>query len=332
MKKYLAILIGLMAYFTSCTDQDDVDIKYQVDFTVSPGKIMENFKDVKENAGELDLGDEYKLRLAAFVYDQEGNLVLKNEKLVDDYTTDFIFSEILPSGNYTVIALSNAVKGNSLDNLEIEFWGYSDYTHLKDFTLEQYNFSRVSILGLGECSLDVENGSGAATIKLAPATAMLEVHWMHPQLFDLGSPTGHQLLVSNETFTGLKYHSPAWETFNQLGTSRVWIVGSLTEEECTQSKYTDLYAFYSFLPQDLSYYAKTDYVDKSGSKRTKTYGFSTTAIQAGKQYVLDITPYYETTESMGTRSSQISLKSQPRFETSIHVKSFIGQSKSFNSK
>lgn len=332
MKKYIAVLIGLMAYFTSCTDQDDVDIKYQVDFTVSPGKIMENFKDVKDNAGDLDLGDEYQLRLSVFVYDTEDNLVLKKEKLVEDYNTDFNFSEILPSGHYTVVGLSSVVKGNSLDDLEIEFCTYSDYNHLNDFTIEQYNFSRVAILGLTETALTVEDGSGLAILKLKPATSMLEVHWMYPQLFNLGSPTGHQLLVSNETFSKLKYSFPTWEAFNQLGTSRVWILNTINEEICTQTQYSDIYELHALLPQDLTYYVKTNYVDKSGNSRSKTYGNSAITLEAGKQHVLHITPNYQTTESIGTRSFEVSVKKHLQVVNSIRVKSLIEQDKSLNSK
>lgn len=332
MKKYIVLLLGLMAYFTSCTDQDEVDIKYQVDFTVSPGKIMENFKEVQENAGDLDLGDEYQLRLSVFVYDAEENLVVKKEKLVEDYNTDFNFSEILPSGSYKVIGLSSVVKGNSLDNLEIEFYTYSEYNHLNNFTIEQYNFSRVSILGLTEASLTVEDGSGSVNLQLKPATSMLEVHWMYPQLFNLGSPTGHQLLVSNETFSGLKYSSPAWEAFNQLGTSRVWILGTISEEECTQTKYRDIYAFYALLPQELTYYAQTNYVDKSGNSRSKTYGHSTITLEAGKQHVLDITPNSQTTESIGTRSSHRNVEKRAQVVSNIRVKSLIEEVQPLNSK
>lgn len=329
MKKYIIVLIGLMAYFSSCTDQDEVDINYQVDFTVSPAKVMENFKEVKEGAGNLELTDEYKLRLSAFIYDQEGNLVLKNEKLVDNYNTDFTFSDILPTGNYTVVALSSVVVGNSLDNLETELYLFSDYNRLNEFTIEQHNFRRFSVLGIAEYPLNIDNQKQEATIRLKPATSMLELHWMRPQLFDLGLPTGHQLLGSNETYSGMKYNSPDWEPFNKLGTSRVWILNTIDEETCTQTKYGDIYDFLSILPQKLEYYVETNYVNTSGISKTKTYAYSSITLEQGKQHVLHITPYKESTESIGTRSMQSAQQKMAPTLTRMLVKTLLDQSKSY---
>lgn len=164
--------------FTSCTDSEEVDLKYQVNVVVDPSEVIKSFNGFvygDELLG-LDMYDDTELALTSFVYDANGDLVLSKRGNVKDYTKKGSFSLSLgASDKYTIVTFSYAVlqdDGETYSNYSI-----SDYNRLDKLTIEQNNpnsfYSNWSILGLDITTIDASQSD--VRIDLEPATAMIEL-------------------------------------------------------------------------------------------------------------------------------------------------------------
>lgn len=282
MKKYLAILIGLMAYFTSCTDQDDVDIKYQVDFTVSPEKVMSGFIPYAE--GDFDIPSDYNVRIRALIYDASGLLVSKTEELVKNYLADFTFSVVLPVGEYTVITSSDVVEGNSLSNIDTHYWSFSGDRKLADYTVknEGYWGNSKDMLGLTQTELHVE-GVTNKEIHIQPITALVESHISRIHSNSLITYASIQY-----QFTGdlIKYINQTWAFSSSAATTDDF---ELQRIDLTDSGYDNVPGVYSYgavLPaNNQTFKGYIQYIDADGKLKEGTTKSTTTVnFESGKQY------------------------------------------------
>lgn len=289
MKKYIVLLIGLMAYFTSCTDQDDVDIKYQVDFTVSPEKVISGFEEYKE--GDFALDTEKKVRIRALIYDMSGNLVSKTEELVNSYSTNLTFSTVLPIGEYNVITSTDVVEGSSASNISLAYWTFSAEDNLSKLTINRENLMDhmgSGTLGLSQTKISVgEPASVAITVK--PITAMIYCLFMN--FNDLqGTDFNLTYLEINYKYRIDKIMNAAdsWAFTSTSATTDKYRIASLdlTIPDYEQSK--GIYNFHAFLPEtNKEFEGYVEYIYKDGKEYGETTDASTISIEAGKQYTLN---------------------------------------------
>ena len=126
MKKYIinicTVAIAILSVI-SCTNES-VEIKKQVQITISPSKVL---KDIVPfyNPSDIDMyqeeGNAAKLKLIALIYDKNGNLYHKSEKIVKDYNSDYTFSILVDEEEYRILAFSYSV-------LEIDGETHSAYS------------------------------------------------------------------------------------------------------------------------------------------------------------------------------------------------------------
>lgn len=307
MKKYLAILIGLMAYFTSCTDQDDVDIKYQVDFTVSPAEVMSGFKEIQP--GNFTLEDGVKVRITAFIYDISGELYTKSEGLVNDFNTSYSFSEILPEGDYTIIATANTVIGNSLDDIT-PIWEYSNEGSMNTLKVtEKLRDYWESTLGLTEITLSVVKPM-SCSISLQAATALIGLHyttwWKYTNVTDYGFwYTCNDIMTHNS--------GGSWDYSNELAVDYFYTTYLNVEKHINAGNTgKTIYDYIALLPGTYYYEGSVKGINSKGEVASYNFPKNTSGatikgsmtLSAGNQYEVNIDCYNETISFQSQTKSQ----------------------------
>lgn len=289
MKKYIAVLLGLMAYFTSCTDQDDVDIKYQVDFTVSPEKVMSGFEEYKE--GDFALLSDSKVRIRALIYDLSGNLVSKTEELVNSYSTNLTFSTVLPIGEYNVITSTDVVEGSSASNVSSAYWTFSSEENLSKLTIHRedlMDYMGDATLGLSQTKISVGEPASVA-ISVKPITAMIYCVFMNFNDF--------QGTDFNLTYLEIDYKyridkitnaGDSWTFTSTSATTDKYRIASLDLTNPDYEQSTGIYNFHAFLPEtNKEFEGYVEYIYKDGKEYGETTDASAISIESGKQYTLN---------------------------------------------
>lgn len=288
MKKYIVVLLGLMTYFTSCTDKDDVDIKYQVDFTVSPEKVMSGFEEYKE--GDFTLDTDNKVRIRALVYDMSGNLMSKTEELVDDYAKNLTFSTVLPIGEYNVITSTDVVEGSSASNISSAFWSFSAEENLSKLTISRENlmdYMGNGTLGLSQTKITVNEPTSVA-ISVKPITAM--IYCLFKNFNDFKGTDFNLTYLEIDYKYRIDKISNAGDTwlFNSTSaTTDKYRIASLDLTIPDYEQSTGIYNFHAFLPEtDKEFEGYVEYIYKDGKKHGETTEASAISIESGKQYTL----------------------------------------------
>lgn len=288
MKKHVAILIGLMAYFMSCSDKDDADITYQVNFTVSPEKVMSGFEEYE--AGDFVLDGGKKVRVRALVYDMSGNLMSKAEELADDYAKNLTFSTELPTGEYNVITSTDVVEGSSVSNISSAFWSFSAEENLSKLTISRENlmdYMGNGTLGLSQTKITVHDAT-SVTISVKPITAM--IYCLFENFNDFKGTD------FNLTYLEIDYKyridkisnaSDTWLFNSTSATTDKYRIASLDLTIPDYDQSTGIYNFHAFLPEmDKEFEGYMEYIYKDGKKYGETTEASGISIESGKQYTL----------------------------------------------
>lgn len=181
MKKYILYLVALIIALSSCSDSEEVDIKYQVNVTVSPASVLAAY--TPRSSTDLDMytenGISAKLRITVLIYDSTGKLIDNKENELKDYSSDFNFSINMKTNEaYQIVAISSSVLTNS--EKKYEAYTISNIESLDKLTITQTThqtlYSNWAMLGLTSAS--VEGGSGNSyTLRLNPAVAMFVMNW-----------------------------------------------------------------------------------------------------------------------------------------------------------
>ena len=126
MKKILLGLLVLMTTFVSCTDQEDIEIAYQTDMSITASHIFDGYTTVlgdEFNMKGTNNGD-WDLNLHAFIYDENGILVKKVEEQYPSLTSTLNFDLDLLPGKYSVVAIAEFT-GTFAGN-DYKFWNISN--------------------------------------------------------------------------------------------------------------------------------------------------------------------------------------------------------------
>ena len=135
MKKILLGLLVLMTTFVSCTDQEDIEIAYQTDMSITASHIFDGYTTVlgdEFNMKGTNNGD-WDLNLHAFIYDENGILVKKVEEQYPSLTSTLNFDLDLLPGKYSVVAIAEFT-GTFAGN-DYKFWNISNEENLTDLNI-----------------------------------------------------------------------------------------------------------------------------------------------------------------------------------------------------
>ena len=177
MKKILFGLLALLTTFVSCTDQEDIEIAYQTDMTITASHIFDSFKTV--------LGDEFNMKgtnngdwdvnLHAFIYDNNGILIKKvEEKYPDLSSTMSVNLDLLP-GKYSVVAIAEFT--GTFAGTSYKFWNISNEDNLNDLKVVESSTicnSPFETLGISSEEFEIGDRVKSISVDIKPVTGLLQ--------------------------------------------------------------------------------------------------------------------------------------------------------------
>lgn len=176
--KYLIALFGVMISlitFIACTDQDDVEISYEQTVGVTAAHIFDNYEQFVE--GDFDMSkDNWKLNLLVLVYDIDGQLVEKSEKLCSSISETMEYVPSLSVGQYTVLSIADF--RNGLGGQGYKFWEITNENSLQDISItENQNIYPVvfETLGMDIQTITVSNKPQSISVDIKPITSLVQV-------------------------------------------------------------------------------------------------------------------------------------------------------------
>lgn len=171
MKKYLFAILAIICTLSSCTNEDQIDIKYETTFKLMPSSVISGFKEY--HTGDFAIEEGYKLRTSLFIYDKSGNLVDKQISFLDSYTDAMTVTTSLPLGEYISVATSDVVKYSN-STVSFEYWLYKDAEKLSTFNIVNtgHMSSFDGILGISSSNFTVDKQS-VETIPIQPAGSLI---------------------------------------------------------------------------------------------------------------------------------------------------------------
>ena len=116
MKKYFLLVVSAVALaFTSCSDSEEIDIKYQVNVTVDPSTVKSAFHgySVNDETYGLNMDETSKLLITSLIYDNSGNLVSEDISVSICYKLIEEAIEFIRAKENLVLTKVSSVKPNN---------------------------------------------------------------------------------------------------------------------------------------------------------------------------------------------------------------------------
>lgn len=228
-KNILLVIIALALVFSSCSDREEIDLKYQVNVTVDPSTVLSAFEGISIGGTTygLDMYDNSELLITSLIYDNSGNLVEKIESRVKDYNNSAQFSISMKEGEeYTVVAIAYSV----LPILSIDAYEIENENRLDKLTITPHFhngnsfYSNWSMLGIATKTINSTNKENLIYVK--PASSMVElyfhdIHALPDQLIDSLNVNEHYIAYSNNDQANFLNGNLGY--VSQLGSGAGWV-------------------------------------------------------------------------------------------------------------
>ena len=167
MKKIIAGLLIIVGAFVSCTDQEEIEIAYQTNMSITASHIFDDFSTVLGDEFEMQGTNygEWDLNLHAFIYDINGNLVQSNEAQYSSLENALVFDLDLLPGKYSVIAIAEFT--GIVQGQNYKFWNISNAENLNDLNIvESSTICNSPFETLGITSKEFEIGEHVENITI----------------------------------------------------------------------------------------------------------------------------------------------------------------------
>lgn len=181
MKNIIWLVVSAFALaFISCTDSEEIDMRYQVDVTVDPSGVISPFHGFQfsvENYG-LNFLEDTQLQITSLIYNKDGVLVNKIESLVNDYNSNVKYSLTLGEDEeYTVIALTFAKYIKENENICSYIIENDSLLNKLSITSNEPNgdsyYSNWTVLGVAAKKINSSNKNNIINVKPASASVLL---------------------------------------------------------------------------------------------------------------------------------------------------------------
>lgn len=179
MNKYVAMLIGAlvaMLSFSSCTDQDDIEISYDAVVGITAAHIFNGYEPYQEEDFNLS-SDGWKLNIQVLIYDNNGLLVDQTSKECSSISETLEYTPNLKPGEYTVISIADFREG--LGGNGYKFWHIDNTSTLQDLSITE-NESVYPVvfetLGLDIQRISITNRSISINADIKPITALVHIY------------------------------------------------------------------------------------------------------------------------------------------------------------
>lgn len=310
MKKVLLGLLVLVTAFTSCTDQEDIEIAYQTNLSITASHLFDSYSTV--------LGDEFNMKgtnngnwdlnLHAFIYDNNGMLVKKVEEQYSSLTSTLNLNMDLLPGKYSVVAIAEFT-GTFAGN-DYKFWNISGEENLTDLEIvesETICNSPFETLGITSKEFEIGNSIENVSIDIKPVTGLLQtIIWDNDLTgtgtdgFSIAAPYIKDLTIyAQDLKQVVKFNgsiNPTYDYGDQA--TRYPIMSHSPMSQFEKRGAVQSLGFRALLPQDnRDFYWELNTIPGAGQYLPFTDGkdFQTSDmtdnkpnIEAGKQYVMDL--------------------------------------------
>lgn len=309
MKKILLGLLVLMTTFVSCTDQEDIEIAYQTDMSITASHIFDSYRTVlgdEFNMKGTNNGD-WDLNLHAFVYDNNGILVKKAEEQYPNLTNTLNFDLDLLPGKYSVVAIAEFT--GTFAGHDYKFWNISNEENLTDLNIvesETIFNSPFETLGITSKEFEIGNSVENITIDVKPVTGLLQTIIWDDDLTGIGTdgfsflaPYIKDLTIYAQDLKQIvKFNgsiNPVYDYGDQA--DRYPIMSHFPKAQFEKRGPTQSFGFRALLPQDnRDFYWELNCVKGAGQYlftngndwQQSDLTDNKLNIQAGGQYVMDL--------------------------------------------
>lgn len=176
MKKIILGFLALITTFVSCTDQEDIELTYKTEVGVTAAHIFDDYEQFQ--VGDFDMStDGWKLNLLVLVYDANGRLADKSEKLCNSLSETLNYEPSLTPGEYTVISIANFRDG--LGGEGYKFWNIENESNIQDLSItenDSYFPVVFETLGIDVQKIEITNASKAIVADIKPVTSLVHVY------------------------------------------------------------------------------------------------------------------------------------------------------------
>lgn len=169
-----AVLVTMLSV-SSCTDQEDIEISYEQSIGITAAHLFDNYEPFLD--GDFDMSkDGWKMNLQTLIYDNNGVLIDKAEKLCNNMSEVLKYTPSLAPGDYTIVSIADFREG--LGGSGYKFWEISNETNLQDISItENQNIYPVvfETLGIDIQKISVTNRCEVISSDIKPTTSLVQV-------------------------------------------------------------------------------------------------------------------------------------------------------------
>lgn len=328
-------LLCILLMLTACRRHgEDLNTPKDVDITVSLNSVLSGFQPI--NTGDFSLTDEYRVRVHAFLYNAEGDIVAADQALTRQFMGSVRFGFSLPAGDYTIITTADVIKGTSTDNYLQSYWEYRRTEKIETFAI--YGQDAVDYMGertlvLNTTDFSVSRSNVSLRINATPITAMISLYFYDIFYWDT-TP------VDNETQLFYYFDVPYPNDYNRVTYSTAladrenpWLISEIPSDaeyfilnsihpddfwnEDSSQRYDNVYSFHAVLPGTYQFKGYGEYKVEGGNDdewfSDETTPSNTVRVTSGQQYNLDFdikawtTSFSQAQAKTSTRSAENSL-------------------------
>lgn len=211
MRKRILGYLLLTMLIVSCTNQETIDIAYQNNVSISAHRIFDSFTPVMESDFTLkDFNNSnWLLNMHAFVYNQEGKLVKKEEGQYAELTSKLEFELNLLPGKYSIVAIADF--STTYEGKDWKYWNVLNEETLKDLIITENEVvftTPFETLGIISKEFEVGNRVENFSLDIKPVTGLMQTVFCDDDIYARGE-NGFSFLapyIKNISFftTGLK--------------------------------------------------------------------------------------------------------------------------------
>ncbi len=298
MKKYIFLLVSALAFtFTSCTDSEEIDIKYQTNITIAVDKLMEPFQE--RSAGDFDIPEEMSIRVQSFVYDANGILVQSCVSSVNDYSKTVSYSAVLENGIYKVVSIADFVVGN-VNNPINNWWNISGENNINTLKVSKGQYYATwswETLGAVVNEFEVSEKSSEINVSVKPATALFQIIFDYNDVkngdgtgVSMFAPYCSELFIHSKTQYDVlsELNSPTFSYSSSASQKETYNIMSDSPMETVNEGYRRNVSYRALLPQEnKTFYWDITMIWPDGTSKESSSDYTPALdIEAGSQYEL----------------------------------------------
>ena len=301
MKKIILGFLALITTFVSCTDQEDIMIEYQTDFSITAETIFDSFHEI--NPGDFNLNNLWNVELHSFIYNEDGNLLHEERLSLSDIAGVMSFNLNLKPGKYTLVSTAHFKSKTGY-----EYWNISGESNLSNLSITERDDREGSVfetLGLDIRSLEISNKKESCIIQIKPITALIQIEYQNRRIEKIWDGSYQYVNYYSDMLQYIEEARVCQPSFIQtvrFANEKV-VFEALTQQLSYQigSPYYPkdifdnggsavVYNYFALLPQNNSYYYwEADWITGFTERSSTTEAVcGLINIESGKQYDMDL--------------------------------------------